>query len=68
VDLRARLDGYEVTALPRRGRLRLVWSLADAEVAGAATDIDAASASRPSARFAILDDYRITRIPTRAAS
>jgi hypothetical protein len=58
VDLRARLDGYEVTSVPiRRPRLRLVWSaVPEAEA------VDDLSSSSPLS-LAILDDYRITRVP-----
>ncbi len=62
VDLRERLDDYEVTAVPAgHPELTLVWSEAEAE----ADDIfgrDDRSA------LALLDDYRITRVPGRVAS
>jgi hypothetical protein len=62
VDLQARLDGYEVTALPSpRPTLALVWSepepSADAEPEPATFGV-----------LALLDDYRITRVPARRAS
>jgi hypothetical protein len=58
VDLRARLDGYEVTSVPvRRPRLRLVWSAVPASESAAD---DLSSSPLP---LAILDDYRITRVP-----
>jgi hypothetical protein len=62
VDLRERLDGYEVTAVPVSvPHLTVVWSEAGGdEVEG-----------EPMAThgvLALLDDYRITRVPGRAAS
>jgi hypothetical protein len=60
VDLRARLDRYEVTAVPSRQELHLVWSEPE----------EALSPEPPAATsaIAILADYRITRVPARAAS
>jgi hypothetical protein len=59
VDLRARLDGYEVTSVPiRRPRLRLVWSAVPDDEAA----VDDPFSSSPLS-LAILDDYRITRVP-----
>jgi hypothetical protein len=53
MDLREVLDDYEVTAVPARDPLlTIVWSEAE-EVADEA-DVPA---------LAILDDYRITRVP-----
>jgi len=67
VDLRARLDGYEVTAVPpRRSPLTLVWSEPDDEAEDCPRDGDRRGAVL--AVLAVLDDYRITRIPGRAAS
>lgn len=64
MDLRARLDRYEVTVVPpRRSPLTLVWSEPDD-----ATDASAAGLGGQGAVLAILNDYRITRIPGRAAS
>ena len=62
VDLQARLDGYEVTALPAgRLALALVWSEPEPSVE---PEPDVATFGV----LALLDDYRITRVPTRAAS
>jgi hypothetical protein len=62
VDLRERLGGYEVTAVPAgRPTLTLVWSVADAEE-------DEAERGPTFGALALLDDYRITRVPNRAAS
>lgn len=61
MDLQERLGGYEVTAVPHAApALRLVWAERDDTV-----DDD------PPPTFgvlALLDDYRITRVPARAAS
>ena len=61
MDLEARLDRYEVTALPKAApRLALVWS-----------EPDEPTADERGATFgalALLDDYRITRVPGRVAS
>ena len=54
MDLREVLDDYVVTAVPlRRPLLSVVWSEADEHV------------DEPDGplRLAILDDYRITRVP-----
>lgn len=62
VDLRERLGGYEVTLVPSgRPPLTLVWSMADGE------DEDQDRAPTFGA-LALLDDYRITRVPGRVAS
>lgn len=54
MDLREVLDEYVVTAVPgRRPVLSVVWSEADGEV----VEPDAPIA------MAVLDDYRITRVP-----
>lgn len=71
MDLQERLDGYEVTAVPpREVALTLVWC--DAPGLGAAEDEadDADEVAEVDADpvLTILDDYRITRIPGRAAS
>ncbi len=64
MDLRARLDRYEVTVVPlRRGGLTVVWSEPDDEAEPSPDE-----RARPGAALAILDEYRITRIPSRAAS
>jgi hypothetical protein len=56
VDLTARLDTYVVTSVPRRRpRLRLVWSAVPAGESVVEDDSPLA--------LAILDDYRITRVP-----
>jgi hypothetical protein len=74
VDLRERLEGYEVTLVPRRSALRLVWSVPDATELQRVDDGDAlagpsGSQSAHADTLAILADYRITRIPLcRAAS
>ncbi|MBW3614402.1 MAG: hypothetical protein KY439_03715 [Actinobacteria bacterium] len=62
VELGERLERYEVTSLPRRPALRLLWS-----PAGAGED-DEAVPSEPPPPLAILVAYRITRVPVRAAS
>lgn len=61
MDLQERLGGYEVTAVPvGRASLSLVWSEREEPV-----DDDV----RPTfGALALLDDYRITRVPGRAAS
>ena len=54
VDLREVLDDYVVTAVPgRRPLLSVVWSEAD----------DAVVEPDSPPTLAILDDYRITRVP-----
>jgi len=64
VDLQERLEGYQVTSLPRRPPLRLLWS--PAEDGG---DEDAATMQDcPALPLAILVSYRITQVPVRAAS
>ena len=70
VDLRERLGGYEVTALPAgQPALALVWSEPDPAGPGEDTTVTAAGASGPTfGALALLDDYRITRVPARAAS
>lgn len=76
VDIRERLDGYEVTALPCRRRLRLVWaeperSGPDAYTGTPTADTEPTAGSDASGRrapLAILDDYRITRVPARKAA
>ena len=65
MDLQERLDDYEVTAVPPRvPSLSLVWS--------EPVEMPEASPTEPEdgvdRGFALLDDYRITRIPGRAAS
>lgn len=61
MDLRERLDDYEVTAVPPRlPALSLVWSEAEPD--------DDGVGSGTAGVLMILDDYRITRIPGRAAS
>lgn len=62
VDLRERLGGYEVTVVPSgRTPLTLVWSMAD--------DEDEDDDRRPTfGALALLEDYRITRVPGRVAS
>jgi hypothetical protein len=63
VDLRERLGGYEVTAVPSgRPPLALVWSVA-AEDEG-----EEAERGLTFGVLALLDDYRITRVPGRVAS
>lgn len=64
MDLRARLDRYEVTVVPaRRTPLTLVWNEPDG-----AADPASVGAGGQGAVLTILDDYRITRIPGRIAS
>lgn len=59
MDLTTRLDGYEVTSVPvRRPRLRLVWSAVPPEDTSFAVPDEDSPLS-----LAILDDYRITRVP-----
>ena len=62
MDLRERLDDYEVTAVPTGGpSLSLVWSEPVAD--------DADEPPVPTfGVLALLDDYRITRVPGRRAS
>jgi hypothetical protein len=68
VDLDQRLHEYEVTAVPRLGPLHLFWSVpANASPPDAETPAETATEDT-GARLAILDDYRITRVPRRAAS
>ena len=63
MDLQERLGGYEVTALPQgRPPLALVWSERDHVV----DEVDDAPPGLGA--LALLDDYRITRVPGRAAS
>jgi hypothetical protein len=64
VDLRERLGGYEVTALPKgRPPLTVVWS--EPEEGDDAVD----EGRLPTfGALALLDDYRITRVPGRVAS
>ena len=62
MDLQRRLDDYEVTAVPSgRGTLALVWS--EPEPADVAEPRQATFGV-----LALLDDYRITRVPGRVAS
>lgn len=64
MDLRERLDDYEVTAVPpREVALTLVWSEAPDT-----PEVDDVVEAEPHPGLTILDDYRITRIPGRAAS
>lgn len=59
MDLREALHGYVVTAVPQRcPSLSIVWSPADEAVEGEALDAPDETGS-----LAILDDYRITRVP-----
>lgn len=62
MDLRERLGGYEVTVVPSgRPPLTLMWSVAD--------DEDDETERGPTfGALALLDDYRITRVPGRVAS
>ena len=63
MDLRERLGGYEVTVVPSgRPPLTLVWSVAD--------DRHEEGTERRATFgvLALLDDYRITRVPGRVAS
>jgi hypothetical protein len=62
VDLRERLHGYEVTVVPAgQPTLTLVWSVAD--------DEEGEAERGPTfGALALLDDYRITRVPGRVAS
>ena len=61
MDLRERLDGYEVTAVPHApSTLSLVWAEPEEGV-----DVDDGPTFGV---LALLDDYRITRVPARAAS
>jgi hypothetical protein len=61
VDLRERLDDYEVTAVPHAPpTLTLVWSeAAEPEIGDLIPTFGV---------LALLDDYRITRVPGRVAS
>jgi hypothetical protein len=60
VDLRERLDDYEVTAVPNGAApLSLVWSEAGEPVEDDLVPTFGA--------LALLDDYRITRIPSLVA-
>lgn len=60
MDLREALHGYVVTAVPQRcPSLSIVWSPADDE----GFEGDAAGAPDEAGLLAILDDYRITRVP-----
>lgn len=62
VDLRERLGGYEVTVVPSgRPPLTLVWAMADDEE-------DDDDRGPTFGALALLDDYRITRVPGRVAS
>jgi hypothetical protein len=65
VDLQERLADYHVTLVPGRERLRLLWSVASELVVEEEMDEPAVEAS---ATISILDAYRITRVPARAAS
>lgn len=69
VDVDARVSQYEVTSTPLvgavgRGRLRLVW-MRPAEI-----ELTAERESEPveGTTLAVLDAYRITRVPGRLAS
>ena len=65
VDVGARVSQYEVTSTPLlgavgRGRLRLVWVRStEPEVA------EAPAGAAENAGLAVLDAYRITRVPER---
>ncbi len=63
MDLHERLEGYEVTSLPRRPPLRLLWA-----AAAGGEDDDVVVLDPAEAPFAILGAYRITQVPARAAS
>lgn len=59
MDLREALNGYVVTSVPqRRPSLSIVWSEADD-----GSDVDDADERNGMGVLAILDDYRITRVP-----
>ena len=61
MDLQARLGDYEVTAVPAgRAVLALVWAEPD--------EADEEPTVATYGVLALLDDYRITRVPARAAS
>jgi len=61
VDLQERLGGYEVTAVPQGApTLTLVWAVSDEAV-----DDDPGPTLGV---LALLDEYRITRVPARVAS
>lgn len=68
MDLQERLGGYEVTAVPHgRTALALVWSVSTDSVEDG--DVDVEGGPPPTfGVLALLDDYRITRVPGRAAS
>ncbi len=59
-----RLGDYEVTSLPRRPALRLLWTPAR----GGEKDDQVVVQDPPPAPLALLVPYRITRVPARAAS
>lgn len=65
MDLREALHGYVVTAVPQRcPSLSIVWSPADDKaVDDQAVVGDAAGSPDEAGLLAILDDYRITRVP-----
>lgn len=64
MSLQQRLDDYEVTVVPGSPRLRLAWSVAD-EPPGACTPTT--PDAEESGWIDLLESYRITRIPVRAA-
>ncbi len=61
MDLRERLEDYEVTSLPRRPPLRLAWAPAASDA-----DEEIVVLDPPPAPLAILGAYRITRVPALA--
>lgn len=63
MDLQQRLGDYEVTTVPGRKRLRLLWSAAAVDDEPLVPEAD----EGPPA-IALLASYRITRVPARAAS
>lgn len=65
MDLQERLEGYTVTVVPGRERLRLLWSVASELTTD---DEPGAPEVGASATISLLDTYRITRVPARAAS
>jgi len=73
VDVHARVSQYEVTSTPLpgvvgRGRLRLVWVRpTEPEVAESPGDGSRGDGTAPPV-LAVLDAYRITRVPGRIAS
>ena len=73
VDVGARVSQYEVTSTPLpgvvgRGRLRLVWVRPPEVLVEAETEAEAVAAgSSTQGTLAVLDAYRITRVPGRLA-